>query len=1035
MPNDPLIGHQFADYRIDRVLGRGGMGQVYAGWDVRHERLVAIKVIDTRFRDDPSYVERFTREANTIGGWRHENIIQVYFTGEENGLLYYVMECVDGQSLADWMRDAVAAGRLPLQAEVLRIGRAIASALDYAHQRGIIHRDVKPDNVLLTQEGRVVLTDFGLALNLMRGSLGMAFGTAHYMAPEQARRSSDATPQSDIYSLGVILYELLTGSVPFDDPSPASTAVQHITQPPPAPRTLNPTLNAQTEAVLLKALAKEPTARYANGAALLSALEDSFRPGVKTAAPIELPPPPVAAAASPPKAVVDPLIGQQLGDYELESLLGRGGMARVYAGMDLRLKRRVAIKIIDPLLQNDPDHVERFEREAQAIAQLEHPNIVRLYHYGEAEGMLYLVMQYIEGGDLYDLLAEYRKSGARIPPKEALRLGREIALALDYVHGKGIIHRDLTPANVMLNESRQALLTDFGLALLTETGSRGEILGSPHYIAPEQAVSSAKVVPQSDLYALGVMLYEMFTGQRPFEANEPLDIVMLHMSEAPRPPRQVCPDVSLALEKVLLKALAKDPADRYPTGAALAEALTAALAGEVTQPIIPAPSHALEVIPESRLAPAGQVATIPLRRPPARSGRFLLALFMTVLLAVAGIAAWALFIDPTIPQPIFRPYLAAWAPGVFPPLTATPTATLISSPTAVLTSTATEPLFTLTPAAVLSTQELTPTPTPTREATLTQTPGPSNTPTLTVEATLTLTPSDTPTFAGEATFTPTPTSSPSPQSPTPTLTSTPIIITIRQQDRMPMVLIPAGAFDMGAANDDAQADFDERPQHSVTLDSFYIDRYEVSVEQYAAFLSLIKKHANACQGITCARTKSEVLNSHILWDGGAVYVAEPGYEKYPVNNVSWFGAVAYCERMAARLPTEAEWEYAARGDDGRLYPWGNAAPDATLAIFGQAAYKALQPVDALPAGASFFGLYGMSGGVWEWVADHYEVDYYTADPVENPAGPTGGMRDPHVRRGGSWKSPAVVLRASDRNGAAPINFNTFGEDGGFRCVR
>ena len=154
---------------------------------------------------------------------------------------------------------------------------------------------------------------------------------------------------------------------------------------------------------------------------------------------------------------------------------------------------------------------------------------------------------------------------------------REACLALDYAHSKGIIHRDIKPSNIMLDQQGNAILTDFGLALLTEVGTRGKILGSPHHLAPEQAISSANVVPQSDLYAVGVILYEMLTGELPFDAPDPLDIVMLHMSESPPPPRELQPDLSPEIEAMLLRALAKSPEERYPNGAALADALDEAL--------------------------------------------------------------------------------------------------------------------------------------------------------------------------------------------------------------------------------------------------------------------------------------------------------------------------------------------------------------------------------------------------------------------------------------------------------------------------
>jgi serine/threonine protein kinase len=194
------------------------------------------------------------------------------------------MEYIDGQNLGELITHYAAKGELTPHAEVLRMGRAVASALDYAHQRGIIHRDVKPSNVMIAQDGRVVLTDFGLALDVQQGSQGEVFGSAHYIAPEQARHSADAVPQSDLYALGIILYEMLTGAVPFDDPSPTTVAVQHMTFLPPPPRDVNPALNQKTEVVLLKALSKSPRLRFQTGSDLINALEQALQSDPSTSA-------------------------------------------------------------------------------------------------------------------------------------------------------------------------------------------------------------------------------------------------------------------------------------------------------------------------------------------------------------------------------------------------------------------------------------------------------------------------------------------------------------------------------------------------------------------------------------------------------------------------------------------------------------------------------------------------------------------------------------------------------------------------------
>ena len=284
----------------------------------------------------------------------------------------------------------------------------------------------------------------------------------------------------------------------------------------------------------------------------------------------------------------DSLVGHRLDEYQIITLLGQGGMARVYLGRDVRLKRYVAIKVIDRPYRSDEQYIQRFEREAQAVAQLEHPHIVRLYRYGETDELFYMAMQYVEGADLAAILASYKAEGTLIPPGDALRIVKQVAQALDYAHSRGVIHRDVKPANIVLDKSGTAYLTDFGLALFAESGTVGETFGTPQYIAPEQARSSSRAVPQSDLYALGIALYEMFSGELPFSGGPPLEVALRQIREEPRPPREVRPDLSPEVEAVILKALAKEPSQRYQSGAALVTALDSALAqAPATSPIMP----------------------------------------------------------------------------------------------------------------------------------------------------------------------------------------------------------------------------------------------------------------------------------------------------------------------------------------------------------------------------------------------------------------------------------------------------------------
>ena len=274
--SDALLGKQLNNFRIERLLGRGGMAQVYYGTDIGLNRPVAVKVIDERWREDEQFTARFISEAQTIATWRHDNIIQVYYAGNEDDIYYFVMEYIDGEDLTDYMYLRHHKGELIPYEKVISILRATASGLDYAHSKGVIHRDVKPSNIMMGIDNRVVLMDFGLALDVQKGTIGESFGTPHYIAPEQAQDASTAVAQSDQYALGVIAYEMLTGQVPFDNPSAMNVAIMHMTDVPPNPSTINPNLTTDVEHVLLKVLSKQPSQRFPSCQAFIETLEHAI---------------------------------------------------------------------------------------------------------------------------------------------------------------------------------------------------------------------------------------------------------------------------------------------------------------------------------------------------------------------------------------------------------------------------------------------------------------------------------------------------------------------------------------------------------------------------------------------------------------------------------------------------------------------------------------------------------------------------------------------------------------------------------------
>ena len=303
---DSLIDQQLGDYQIIELLGRGGMARVYKGYDARLDRYAAVKVIDAQLlasEAEDEYRQRFCREARAIASMQHPNIVSIYQFGDFENLYYMAMVLIDGCDLGQILREHIQNRTRISYGQAMRIARDIAKALDYAHEQGVIHRDIKPSNIMVMRDGHAILTDFGLALSVPEGSIGNTFGSAHYIAPEQALASNNAVPQSDLYSLCVVIYQMLAGKVPFDDPSAMSVVLHHLRSTPPAPGSFNPDLTAEIDRVLLKGLSKEPRQRFENGASMIAALEKALK---KSRADLTYSDKPVALSRPQRQAVVKP---------------------------------------------------------------------------------------------------------------------------------------------------------------------------------------------------------------------------------------------------------------------------------------------------------------------------------------------------------------------------------------------------------------------------------------------------------------------------------------------------------------------------------------------------------------------------------------------------------------------------------------------------------------------------------------------------------------------------------------------------------
>ncbi|HEV2032844.1 MAG TPA: protein kinase [Candidatus Dormibacteraeota bacterium] len=297
--------------------------------------------------------------------------------------------------------------------------------------------------------------------------------------------------------------------------------------------------------------------------------------------------------------------GTVIGPYRIVEQVGRGGMATVYKAHQAALARYVAVKVLPDFLASEEGFKERFQQEAVSVAKLRHPNILAVFDYGNAEGTAYIVNEFVDGGTLSDQL------GSPLPMDYVVNTLKPIAAALDYAHARGILHRDIKPSNILMNMEGTPVLGDFGLAKMMERGpgltQAGMVVGTPEYMSPEQCAGET-LGPGADIYSLGVVAYQLLTGELPFTAATPAAVINAQLHNQLPPPSSVNPDLSSAVEGVLLKALAKTSADRYRSATAFVKALqeagSASVAAADHAPSVPAPPASPAALPAPPAPPA-----------------------------------------------------------------------------------------------------------------------------------------------------------------------------------------------------------------------------------------------------------------------------------------------------------------------------------------------------------------------------------------------------------------------------------------------
>ena len=732
--------------------------------------------------------------------------------------------------------------------------------------------------------------------------------------------------------------------------------------------------------------------------------------------------------------------GQTIGSYRVVRKLGEGGMGAVFEAVHQEIGRRAAIKVLHPQFAQSPQIAARFLNEAKAANLIEHPGVVEIFEFSRLQdGTTYIVMEYLKG----DSLAKRIEGGPL--GVDTLRIARQIASVLAAAHEKGIVHRDLKPDNVIIVKDpeapggERAKVLDFGIAKIVEEQvmktQANSILGTPVYMAPEQCRGAALVTTKSDVYSLGVMIYEMLAGQPPFVGSGLGEIMAAHMMTEPPPLRDRQPSVPLPLAAFVHRLLAKDPAVRPTMAETIVELerLGAASTGvlqAVALPHEPSGKHPLLAPPEARTI-AGEAAALAQdqAQSPAQSPA------QTPARATGGHAGTMAIDDPNLPS-VARPPIVNLT-GV--PADPKPPAGLPLR-TAILVGLAGAVVLT---GGIIGVLRSRPHPPPVSD----------------------------PRGKPEVEHPPDKVKQPPPPEPQ------------RPDPNAPpgMVAIAGARFAMGSTNEQVDAAFAlcqktgvscrrelyerEQPQRMVQVSDLYMDQTEVTNEQMVAFLNEQKElKVKDKRHVLAEKTLLLDVNqegSGIEHSGGkhGEFRVRPGAANLPVVLVSWHGAQHYCQSLGKRLPSEAEWELAARGAAERLFPWGAALPTCGGVVFARGDdlpaerrcrdYKNQpSPVGKATQDRTPLGVMDLGGNVAEWVRDRFVIPYPACsepckDPVVDAAdgpdsAPAGKGKKKEsaaalrVIRGGSYSLAADACRGAGR---IRLQEELVQLDVGFRCVK
>ena len=554
-------------YRIEGLAGRGEMSVVYQARDLRLKRVVALKALKP-FANEQARA-RFINEAELAAALDHANILSVLDFGQDGPIAYLVMPLMRGGTLEDVLRQHQ--GPLP-PPTAARYFRQLAAALDYAHShpKRILHRDVKPSNVLVHPgDGRLLLADFSIARALDNErrltAVGLALGTPNYAAPEQMR--GQPVPASDQYAAAVVLYQMLTGRLPFQAPTVAEQTRQHLYEAPPPPTNVNPKLPAEVDGVVLTALAKDPAKRFRTVTACSDALDAALAltpmPGKSAGAAAA---PSVMPAAQEEHASSTLPAGKKLhgGRLEVVRFLQAESSGELYLAAEKGRpeKQHLLLRLADQAAgPRAAQKVREFLQVAQLLAALgEHPAIPRFYESFRDGHESFFILEYIQGESL---AARLKSAGKALPEEETLLAASQVLDALvTLAHlTPPVVHRNIKPETILRSaQDGRAFLIDFDTAIIVPPANgaekpRIEPRGTRGYCPPEQAVRDRLPDPRWDLYALGATLHHLLTNRNP-QRETPFDFP---------PARSLNAALSPEIEQIVMRAVARDANSRYHT--------------------------------------------------------------------------------------------------------------------------------------------------------------------------------------------------------------------------------------------------------------------------------------------------------------------------------------------------------------------------------------------------------------------------------------------------------------------------------------